>query len=174
MGRPQVAAGPHPGAPRASPFAPRWRGSCADLRGGPRGKEPPLPLGGDGRRRAPCPGVRETQPQAPSADPGVGAAVALVRLLGSGHRAPPGDGSVLALQGSSRLPTSPFLLFAPPGPGKEPRVGSPPHLACDPALRLPAVGRERPCHGNPAPSFSRPSRAVSERAWGGRKPARNG
>lgn len=126
------------------------------------GEGPPVPGYERPSPRPPAP----TQALAPPWLSSVSWAVDIGHLLATGRssrsRGPPGS------------PPSPFLLFAPPGPGKEPRVGSPPHLACDPALRLPAVGRERPCHGNPAPSFSRPSRAVSERAWGGRKPARNG
>lgn len=61
--------------------------------------------GGGGRRRtARRPGAGGAQVQVPCVDPGVGAAVTLVCLPSRGRRAPPGEGSVFALQGPSPLP----------------------------------------------------------------------
>ena len=60
--------------------------------------------GGGRRRAARRPGAGGAQVQVPCADPGVGAAVTLVCLPSRGRRAPPGEGSVFALQGPSPLP----------------------------------------------------------------------
>lgn len=101
----------------------------------------PLSGGGGRRTAARRPGTGEAQVQAPCADSGVGAAVTLVCLPSRGRRAPPGEGSVLSLQGPSPLPRS-LSSSLPPGSGKETRTGSPPHPASDPALRGASLQRE--------------------------------
>lgn len=123
-GRGPQVAGPHPGASQASPFALRWSLSCAGSEGGPRGTDLPLPreeVGGEGLPSVP--GQEGPQAQAPSFDPGVGAAVALVCLPGSGRSAPPGD------RAPGILPAPPSLPFSslPQGRGRSRGLGpSPP------------------------------------------------
>ena len=128
-------AGPHPGASRASPFSLRWSLSCAGSEGGPRGTDLPLPreeVGGEGLPSVP--GQEERRPRPPASTQALAPLwrLSVSRAVDAGH--------LLVMGPSSRSrdpPRSPIpsVLFAPPGSGKEPRVGSPPHPASDPELR---------------------------------------
>lgn len=142
-GRGPQVAGPHPGASRASPFALRWSLSCAGSEGGPRGTDLPLPreeVGGEGLPSVP--GQEGRRPRPPASTQ----ALAPLWLLSVSRAVDAVHLLVMGPSSRSRDPPSspiPSVLLAPPGSGKEPRVGSPPHPASDPAFRGASLRWER-------------------------------
>lgn len=141
--------------------APQERGAPAPLRtGAARAREDaardgPLPTEDREKRMALCPGNGGAQAQGPSAEPGVGAAVA--RVTGQWRQ-----GTSWRQVRPRALEVLPAARIPPLESGKEPRPGSPPHTAQDPAFWWAPLG------GTPLRVFPGPAELRRKSDWGGR------